>query len=145
MFQMFSAQQQKTYDLGYHKRLRSHHILKSVFMFLICEISDHTLTRIKSVVRDIVSTNNVQNDSSIFVILFPVHSCIKLQLNFQQTQPQYNIYRHIYFVSCILAAMPAWRFVLWLSTTLKSFVICRRENGQRNTHVFATVCKTVAL
>lgn len=71
--------------------------------------------------------------------------CIKLQLNLQQTQPQYNIYRHIYIVSCILAAIPAWLFVLWLSTTLKSFVICRRENGQRNAHVFATVCKAVAL
>ena len=94
----------------------------------------------RSGVRDIFSTNNVQNDSSIWCV-FLAYSCINLQFNFQQTQLHWNIYKHIFIVSCSLATMPAWQFVFLLSTTLKRI----RESGQRNAQVFVTVFKAVSL
>lgn len=115
----FSAQQQKTYDLGYQKRLRSHHILKSVFVFLICEYSVHTY---EIQVDRTWHCFHKQCAKWFFYFChlndayFVVHCCINLQFNFQQTQPHWNIYRHIFIVSCILATMPVWQFVFWLST-----------------------------
>ena len=73
--------------------------------------------------------------------VFLAYSCINLQFNFQQTQLHWNIYKHIFIVSCSLATMPAWQFVFLLSTTLKRI----RKSGQRNAQVFVTVFKAVSL
>lgn len=105
---MFSAQEQKTYDLGYHKKLPSHSILELVYMLSICQ---HF--------RDFVDRTwhcFYKQCENLFFHLLSSKRCFFLRiavsffkLNFQQTQPRCNNYIHILIISCILATMPAWR------------------------------------
>ena len=65
--------------------------------------------------------------------VFLAYSCINLQFNFQQSQLPWNIYKHIFIVSCILATMPAWQFVFFVVNNVK-------KNTEIRTEKCASIC-----
>lgn len=100
------------------------------------------LTRFKSIVRDIVSTNNVQNDSSIFVILtMRILLCIAVSIyNLTFSKPSHTktftdtyLSSHAFSLQCLCGSL--------------SFGCQRKvsENQTGNAHVFVTVCPSNGL